>query len=103
MNYDRIDELRQRSEEFDEFCREKTLWKRIKQAAIFSVMEGTAIGLPTYVFMTSEAPLIKIGTALYGLTIGMLGVYYPKLVSEMVDEQIFEEAEKLEQILDEEH
>ena len=103
MDYDRIDELRQRSEEFDKFYRRKTLQKRIKQATMLSIMEGTAIGLPTYTFMNSDDPLLRAGTVVYGLVVGLLGFYYPKLISEIVDEQIFKEAEKLEKILDEEH
>lgn len=103
MDYSRIDILREKSEEFDEFCHRKNLKKRVSQVAILSVMEGTAIGLPLYTFMNSDEPIMRVGTALYGLLVGLLGLYYPKLASEITDDKIFEEAEKLEKILDEEH
>ena len=45
-------------------------------------MEGTAIGLPLYAYNHSEHPIIQVGAAIYGLMVGMLGLYYPSISSE---------------------
>ncbi len=103
MDSERIELLREKSEEFDKYCRRKNVRKRINQATIFSVMEGTAIGLPLYVYNNSDHPAFQIGSLIYGLAVGILGFYYPTLSSERIDEEIFEEAKKLERLLDEEH
>ncbi len=102
MDAEQIEMLRLESPEFDKYCRKKNIQKRINQATIFSVMEGTAIGLPLYVYNTSDHPVFQIGSLLYGLTLGILGFYYPSLSAERIDEEIFEEAKKLEKLLDEE-
>ena len=102
MDSERIEFLCEKSQEFSEYCRKKNIRKRINQATIFSVMEGIAIGLPLYAYNHSEHPIIQVGAAIYGLMVGMLGLYYPSISSEKIDEEIFEEAGKLEKLLDEE-
>ena len=103
MDSERIKFLREKSEEFNEYCRKENIRKRTTQASVLSIMWSGAIALPTYTYFNTDHPAIQIGAALYGLTIGVLGGYYPIVVSERIDEQIFEEAKKLEIILDEEH
>ena len=103
MDSERINFLREKSEEFDKYCLKKNIRKRTTQAAVLSVMWGGAIALPTYTYFNTDHPAVQIGAALYGLTIGVLGCYYPIVVSERIDEEIFEEGEKLEKLLDEEH
>ena len=103
MASERIAFLREKSEDFDNFCYMKNIRKRLTQVTVLSVMEGAAVSLPIYTYMNTDHPAVQIGAAIYGLTIGVLGCYYPIVVSGRIDEEIFEEAEKLEQILDEEH
>tara|TARA_Y100000310_G_scaffold339912_1_gene434082 strand:+ start:288 stop:599 length:312 start_codon:yes stop_codon:yes gene_type:complete len=102
MDSNQIETLRLRSPEFDKYCRKKNIRKRINQATILSVMEGTAIGLPLYKYNNSDHLVFQIGSLLYGLTIGLLGFYYPSLSAERIDEEIFEEAKRLDKLLDEE-
>jgi len=103
MDSERISFLREKSEEFDKYYRKERIRKRTTQAAALSVMWGGAIALPTYTYFNTDHPAIQIGAALYGLTIGVLGCYYPIVVSERIDEEIAKEIVKLEKILDEEH
>ena len=102
-NFDRIYELRQRHKKFDKFCHNKTIHKRVTQATILSIMWSGAVALPTYTYMNTDHPAIQIGSAVYGLMIGILGPYYPMVISERTDDEICTEAKKLELILDEEH
>lgn len=46
MDSERIDILREKSEEFDKYCHKKNIRKRINQATILSFMEGTASKKP---------------------------------------------------------
>jgi len=103
MSSDRIDILRERSEEFDKYCCKKNIRKRTTQATVLSIMWGGAISLPIYTYMNTDHTAVQIGAALYGLAIGVLGCYYPIVVSERIDEEISDEAGKLERILDEEN
>jgi predicted DNA-binding transcriptional regulator len=103
MDSDRINFLREKSEDFDKYCCKKNIRKRLTQFSVLSLVWSSAVALPLYTYANTDHSAIQIGSVVYGSIIGILGSYYPIVVLERIDEEIFEEAEKLEQILDEEH
>ncbi len=103
MDSDRINFLREKSEEFDEYCNKKNIRKRLSQFTVLSIVWSGAVALPLYTYANTDHSAIQIGSAVYSSIIGILGSYYPIVVSERINGKIFEEGEKLEKILDEEH
>ena len=102
MDSDRINFLREKSEEFDEYCNKKNIRKRFTQFTVLSIMWSGAVTLPIYTYANTDHSAIQIGSVIYGSIIGILGSYYPIIISERINGEIFEEGEKLEKILDEE-